>query len=238
MNIHVIQHAKYEGPGHIIQWAEDRNISLNVVSMYKRQPLPDPAYGDGIIFLGGPMNVYDNHRYSWLNREKKFLNSAIAYKKPIVGICLGAQMLANALGGRVFENEKKEIGWFPVRFSNTMSQFDFMEREEKELVAFHWHQETFDLPMKSDLLAESDACKNQAFIANDCWLGLQFHLETTRQNLQEMIRNGKDQLDDGENEFVQTEEELLNVSDETYDKMHALLYKMLDYIFKVNREEE
>jgi len=124
--------------------------------------------------MGGSMNIYEHRTHPWLVAEKAFLAAAVAAGKPVLGICLGAQLLAAVLGGKVFQNPEKEIGWWPVRVFDRRPAFDaFPER----LIAMHWHGDTFTLPPGARRVAESEGCAQQAFVHGDRVVGLQFHLE-------------------------------------------------------------
>jgi len=126
------------------------------------------------------MSVHDEGLYPWLRQEKRFIASAIAAGKAVVGICLGAQLIAQVLGARVYPNAMKEIGWFPVERTPEAATTRLGALLPASFEAFHWHGETFDLPADAVHLARSDACTHQAFIYGERVVALQFHLETTR----------------------------------------------------------
>ena len=129
-----------------------------------------------LIFLGGPMSVNDDLPY--LRREMEIIREAIGRLQPVLGICLGAQLIAKALGAKVYANAQKEIGWFDLHFTPAAAADPLFSGLKTETV-FHWHGETFDLPSGADLLASSELCRNQAFRVNSHVYGLQFHLEVT-----------------------------------------------------------
>ena len=130
--------------------------------------------------------------FPWLVSEKQFIREAIRSGKPVLGICLGAQLIASAMGAGVYRNPLKEIGWFPIRgiSSNDSSVFCF----PPSMIVFHWHGETFDLPPGATRLAKSDGCENQAFQFGQSVIGLQFHLETTPLAAREMVLNCRNEL--------------------------------------------
>lgn len=112
-----LQHVPFEGPAYLEEWAEAKGHDLTRVEMWTQAPLPRPEECDGIFILGGPMNVYDEDRHPWLASEKRFIEESITADIPILGICLGAQLLSLALGGTVTKNAHSEIGWFPVQLT-------------------------------------------------------------------------------------------------------------------------
>ena len=144
----------------------------------------------------------------------------------MLGICLGAQLIAKAMGGEVFANPEKEIGWFPIEAvkPDTNTTFQFPD----ETVVFHWHGETFSLPEGAFQLARSAACENQAFQLGKNVIGLQFHLETTPDSAQAIVENCRDELT--RNRFIQSEEQILSVPNNYYQSINALMADTLDYI--------
>ena len=174
MNIHVFEHDPVEGPGTIAAWAEARGHTLVRTPVFSGTPLPQLTDVDFLIVMGGPMSVHEHRDHPWLPSEKRFLGEAIAGGKPVLGICLGAQLLADALGGKVFQNAEKEIGWFPIQIIDRAPPFAHFP---ETLTVMHWHGDTFTLPDGARRVAESEACAQQAFVLGDRVVGLQFHLE-------------------------------------------------------------
>ena len=172
MRVLVFRHVPFEGLGLIAAVLGVRRIEVAFADLYQADaPLPEIALYDALIFLGGPMSVNDD--LPFLHREMELIRQAIARRQPILGICLGAQLIARALGATVRRNAAKEIGWYPLDFTEAARGdrlFDGLSRE----TVFHWHGETFDLPPGAELLASSDLCRNQAFRAGECVYGLQF----------------------------------------------------------------
>jgi GMP synthase-like glutamine amidotransferase len=140
---------------------------------------------DTLILLGGSMSTNDN--LSFLNREIECVRAAVQAGKPVLGICLGAQLIAKALGAKVYPNGKKEIGWAPVTFTDTAWNDPLFHGHGSEVI-FHWHGETFDLPEGAELLASSADCRHQAFRLGDRIYGLQFHLEVTPEMISHWCR--------------------------------------------------
>lgn len=205
MNIHVLEHDRADGPGAIVDWAQARGHTLVRTALHAGEPLPPLDVVNMLVVMGGPMNVYQHRDYSWLPAEKCFLAAAIDARKPVLGICLGAQLLADVLGGKVFQNTEKEIGWFPVRIIDRAPPFTaFPETFE----TMHWHGDTFTLPPGARRVAESEACANQAFVFGDRVVGLQFHPEMGPFDAAEMSEAFPAELSGGAR-YVQTREQLL-----------------------------
>jgi len=176
MRVHSLEHASNEGAGKIRDWAAARGHDFAVTRLDRGEPLPGPDDFDLLVIMGGAMNVYQHRDYPWLVAEKQCIARAIDDNKALLGVCLGAQLIADALGARVVQNPALEIGWFPVRFLEQAAPFDGFP---KECTAFHWHGDTFSLPAGAHRVAESDGCPNQAFIHGEKIVGLQFHVEVT-----------------------------------------------------------
>lgn len=207
MRIHVVQHVRHEGPGSIQAWARSRGHALRRTRQCDREPLPAPDEFDWLVVMGGPMSVDDEAAHSWLPGEKRFIGEAIAARKRVLGICLGAQLVAQVLGARVTRAAQKEIGWFPVRRAEGALASPFGPVLPEETLAFHWHSDAFDLPPGAIRLAHSEACENQAYDWGGRILGLQYHLEVTGDGAQDMIRHGAAEL--SEAPFVQRADVML-----------------------------
>ncbi len=160
MRIHYLQHKPYESLGCIEEWISKSRHSLSATKFYEDTSLPKFSDFDFLIIMGGPMGVYDEDKYPWLKDEKKFIKESINDNKIVLGICLGSQLIADSLGSKVYKNKFKEIGWFPVKIKN---EHKFFNSLPEEIITAHWHGDTFDLPDGAVHIAESSACKNQAF---------------------------------------------------------------------------
>src|SRR5687767_2628136 len=195
MKIHYLQHVPFEGIGSMELHLRAQGHELSSTHLYLDSILPEPADIDWLIVMGGPMGVYDEALYPWLKIEKRFIRDFIATGKRVLGICLGSQLLAEALGAKVYRNKYREIGWFPIQRVPGNSTSALFAVLPATVEVFHWHGDTFDLPAGAALLASSEACRNQGFIYGNQILALQFHLETTPQNAAEFIAHGGDELD-------------------------------------------
>lgn len=177
MRVLAFRHSPSEGLGLIAEILNAHGIDCECADLYGAAAFdPSTEDADALIFLGGSMSANDN--LSFLRREIGYLRSAVPLGKPVLGVCLGAQLIAKALGARVYPNTTKEIGWSRVSFTDA-AQNDRLLHGLRSEVIFHWHGETFDLPAGAELLASSAACRNQAFRLSDQVYGFQFHLEVT-----------------------------------------------------------
>lgn len=227
LRIHYIQHVPFEKLGYIESWAVANNAELSVSKLYEAIEFPDLSEFDWLIILGGPMSVYDENYMLWFKAEKEFIESAIKADKTILGICLGAQILADVLGAKVYPNRKKEIGWFPVFLTEFGRNFTPLNNFPPSLTVFHWHGDTFDLPKSANHLFRTDICTNQAFMVNDRIIGLQFHFEATPDTIKEMISNCRHELIP--DEFIQTEKAIMEQID-LCKQANANLIKILNYL--------
>ncbi len=207
MKIHFVQHVPFEGPAAIKDWALERGHSLSRTALFDNESPPAMDDFDWLVVMGGPMGVYDEDEYPWLASEKRFIGDAVAAGKAVLGICLGAQLLAVVLGGTVRPNAHREIGWFPVRLVPAAEGIPAFAGLPRIFTAFHWHGDTFGIPPGSVRTAESDACAAQAFAYNDRVIGLQFHLESTAESVGALVRNCGGELVEGK--FIQRAGELV-----------------------------
>jgi len=230
MRAHYLQHVPFEGLGSIETWLQNAGYEISGTQFFDFKALPEIEDIDLLIVMGGPMSVNDLLEYPWLVIEKKFIKSVVKAGKPVLGICLGAQLIANSMGGKVFPNSVKEIGWFPVQAikPNSNSVFQFPE----EIDVFHWHGETFTLPEGAVQIAESKGCRNQAFQIGSNVIGLQFHLETTLISVQEIVENCRDELVEGQ--CIQSEVEILSATQERYTSINRLMGNILEYLYVNN----
>ncbi len=174
----VFQHVPYEPLGTLDAQFRDAGFRIRYVNFarFERVKLDARRY-HGLVVLGGPMSVNDADRLPHLHQEMDALRVAIDAGVPVLGICLGAQLIASALGAAVVPNPVKEIGWSTVRPTSAGSRDALFKHLGRSEQIFQWHGDTFELPDGAELLAETDACRNQAFRYADNVYGLQFHLE-------------------------------------------------------------
>lgn len=228
MRAHCLQHVPFEGPGSIATWLRGAGVPLTTTRFYADAVLPDVADVDLLIVLGGPMSVNDGALYPWLADELAFVRAAVMRDVAVLGVCLGAQLIARALGARVYRNAEPEIGWFPITGAAPDQRGPSWTRAHVETTVFHWHGETFDLPPGATLLARSRGCEHQAFRIGDRVMGLQFHLETTRENVHAMVPACREDI--VASRFVQTESELLATDEGRFSTVNALMAETLTAI--------
>jgi len=226
MRAHYLQHEPQEGLGSIESWLRGRGWDIRGTMLHEGESLPEVADFDLLVIMGGGMSVNDEARLPWLRAEKDLIRRAIEAEKKILGVCLGAQLIANALGARVYPNAEKEIGWHEIRAVDSSDPQAF--RFPASCEAFHWHAETFDLPPGAALLAESAACRNQAFQIGRNIIGLQFHLETTPDTARQFVTSGRSDLTPGQ--FVQSDEEILSARAEKYARLNGLMGDVLAHL--------
>jgi GMP synthase-like glutamine amidotransferase len=224
MRAHYLQHVPFETPGSILKWLAHQGASVTSTRLFEPHTLPGVDDFDLLVVMGGPMSVNDEAEYPWLAAEKRFVGEAIDRGRAVVGVCLGAQVIASALGCRVYRNREREIGWFPIRSASDVRGWP------DTLMVFHWHGETFDLPAGAQLLASSQGCVNQAFKIGDRVIGLQFHLEATPNTLTPMVEHCRDELTP--DRYVQSEQELLATPEERYVLPNRLMDSMLASVSK------
>lgn len=227
LRIECFMHVPFEGPGLITDWIGENKHVLSYTRFYENDPLPNPDQIDLLIIMGGPMNVFDYHIHPWMQEEIEWLTKFIKAGKSALGICLGAQIIAAALGSDVYPGKEKEIGWHNIRFLPAMGDYKICKALPATRRIFHWHGDTFDIPEGAIRIAESQAFPNQGFIYDTRVIALQFHLEVNRENVARLVENCHDELVPGP--FIQTKDELLN--DSRYKQENQdLLFSFLDYL--------
>jgi GMP synthase-like glutamine amidotransferase len=197
MRLHIIQHVAFEGPGAIGEWAREREHSVALTEQSRGGRLPALDDFDFLVVMGGPMSANDDARFAWLAAEKQLIAEALRLQKVILGVCLGAQLVAQVLGARVYRNRDKEIGWFPVQLTPEAAGSRLFAGLPEEMTVLHWHGETFDLPQGALHLAQSKLCRNQAFELDGRVLGLQFHLEVLPEGLEDLIQHSAGDIERG-----------------------------------------
>ncbi|GAA5521875.1 type 1 glutamine amidotransferase [Aliifodinibius salicampi] len=224
MEIHYLQHVSFEGPGYIETWAEQQDHKLTGTHLFNAETLPASENIDALIIMGGPMGIDDEQDYPWLKKEKVFIKECISRKKKVLGICLGAQLIADALGAEVVTLLEKEIGWFPVQWTPSARNHPTLNFLPPQQIVLHWHGDMFYRPNGAINLGCSEGCENQGFMLDDYVLGLQFHLEMTKEGLSQLIENS--QHKNGNGRFVQNAEQML--TEGYFEQNHNTMCKLLD----------
>ncbi|WOF16534.1 type 1 glutamine amidotransferase [Methanoplanus sp. FWC-SCC4] len=230
MKIHSLIHLPFEDTGCIRHWAQKKGYSFSETRLYDGQSLPILSDFDLLIVMGGTMNIYEEDKYPWLAEEKSFIMSAIDSEKKVIGICLGAQIIASVLGAKVTKNRKPEVGWFGVEMCCGKEDNALCSLLPERFLAFHWHGDTFEIPCGAEHLFKSPACDNQAFLYDERILGLQFHPEVTGVNVRNLVENCFYDIKEGF-DSIQTAPEILGI-DKT-GPLNEVMYLILEYFEKL-----
>lgn len=226
MKLLVLQHVPFEGPAAIKAWADSHGHPVTHHCCVDEAPFPDPADFDACIIMGGPMGV--NDALPWMEAELEFIRLWLDSGKFLLGVCLGAQLVAHALGATITNHACREIGWFDVeRVDNSDDLPAWISRGLGDrFEALHWHSDTFVIPPGARQLFRSAACENQAFLYGDRVLGLQFHLEFDTGTAARVADACADELEDP-SPTVQSRETLL-ADPGRFAKANALMHRLLD----------
>lgn len=225
LRLHSLEHEHYEGTANIGRWASANSFLLSRTLLYAGQDLPDIETLDWLVIMGGPMSAYEEDSISWLKKEKQFIKEAIQKGKAVLGVCLGAQLLADVLGAKVYAGPVgQEIGFHQVLLTESGVQSSFFAGFDRNFSPLHWHGDTFSLPQGAKLLAASRAYPHQAFQYGDRVLALQFHLELSIADVADFFTQA------GEPPaapFVQSSVQILS-KPELFAENETLLQRLLD----------
>jgi GMP synthase-like glutamine amidotransferase len=201
----IFRHIACEGPGYLDEVLEQYSVPYRLVRIDLNEAVPgDLEETSGLVFMGGPMSV--NDPLPWIRQELELIRKAQAQGMPILGHCLGGQLISKALGGTVSANPVKEIGWHPVRKSSTPDAADWLAGLPQEFILFHWHGETFSIPGGATVILENDNCSHQGFTCGNT-LALQCHVEMTAAMVGEWASRYRNELDNAAI-TVQSQEEM------------------------------
>jgi len=225
----VLQHVPYEGHGYIADYMQDHGIAFEVVRLWERYTVPDVLRCSALVLMGGPMGVYED--FPSKNDELTLIRAAMG-RMPMLGICLGSQLIAHALGARVFPNEKdgkpaKEIGYDTVQLTAAGSADRLFKGFERDVRVLQWHGDAFDLPRGASLLATSPLCRNQAFVYQNAY-GLLFHLELTPAMVRGLAEVNREWTHE---HFDLEEEKLAREAQDLAPLMKMQCYRLLDNLF-------
>lgn len=231
----ILQHAIFEGPGYILSWLHEQGIASDICFLYKPDsPLPNIESANLLIILGGPMSIYDEEQYPWLKKEKELIRQAIENNIPTLGICFGAQLIADIFGAKVRSAPHKAIGWYPIKAESTSKRncFHFPDH----FTSLFWHKDEFELPENATLLASSSICENQAFQIKNHVIGLQFHAQTTPYHLQSMINNSS--LDLTNDRYIQPSQQLLSAPASFFVQSNQLINNVISYLLLKSKRKQ
>jgi GMP synthase (glutamine-hydrolysing) len=223
MRVHYVIHASFETPGSIDQWAIGRGHVCSGTRTYEGQVLPDAHDIDFLIIMGGPQSPLQLREFPYLEDEINLVAKVIGQKKPVIGFCLGSQLIAEALGAKTRRSPEKEVGTFPVRLTHEGTNDAILRDFPAEFDVLHWHYDMPGIPDGAVLLARSMGCPHQAFRFGDRVYGFQFHMEQTAESIKSLLQNGADDLTAGK--YTQTAEAILT-SD--FGTMNSRLVHVLD----------
>jgi GMP synthase (glutamine-hydrolysing) len=223
MRIHFIQHLPFEYPASVADWAANKNYVSTYTKLYENAVYPPVDSFEMLVIMGGAMGVYEEDRYAWMRAEKIFIRKAIEAKKKVLGICLGAQLTAEALGAKVFPHTLQEIGWLEVE---KVAPHPTTAHLPQLFTTFHWHGDTFTLPQNAIQLFTSKGCAQQGFIYNDHVAALQFHMEVKEDLLKSMIDYEKSSLKKAG--YVQTAEEINTLMKNFLPAQQQYIFGFLD----------
>lgn len=228
--IECFMHVPFEGPGFIADWIERQGHRLHYTKFHEGHELPDASGVDMLIIMGGPMDVFDYHVHSWMGDEIEWVKKFIQTGKPLLGICLGAQIIAAALGEEVYPGPHKEIGWHNLQFLPSLGDYKIFDALPVTRKVFHWHGDTFNIPAGATNIASSQAFPNQGFIYGQHVIALQFHLEVSPDSVRSLVDHCRDELVEGPH--IQSEKEIL--SEQNYfEGNRKVLYEFLHYLSKL-----
>ncbi len=188
----IFRHAAGEGPGYFARFLDRHGLRYRVIRIDQNEPVPESIDdSSALVLMGGPMSV--NDALPWIPQVLRLIGEAMDADRPVLGHCLGGQLLSKALGGTVTSNTIREIGWFPVRRTENAAANDWLDGLAPEFEAFHWHGETFTIPPGGSRILSSDACANQGFVIGKA-LGLQCHVEMLPQMVHDWSRIGREEI--------------------------------------------
>jgi GMP synthase-like glutamine amidotransferase len=220
-----LQHVPFEGPAEIATWAAARGHALEVVPLYEPGH-SHPPLADMLVVMGGPMSVHDEEEHAFLAPERRYIGAAVDAGAPVLGVCLGAQLLADVLGADVIRGEHVEIGWYPVSRTPAGDRCPVLGHLPQIMSVLHWHSDVFGIPSRAVHAYASEACQNQAFsFDGGRVVGLQFHLEQSPESLRELAEAAADDIVDGP--WIQSVDTMLADPD-LFKAANEALFTLLD----------
>ena len=240
IRIHALYHVDFEELSYIKQWADNRGHRITVTRFYENDPLPAQDSFDWLVVMGGPMSIHDESDFQWLADEKTFIQQSINDGKTVIGVCLGAQLIADSLGAKVSPSGIKEVGWLPIQLTEQGLAHPLLaDLPRNEFTVFHWHGDGFECPKGATPIATSHTWANQGFIYQtpkhaelDTWvLGWQCHFEVTNKSMVDMVSHGQTYIQEAmisHPDSVQAADEILAIGDTYMADNNAWLSTMLD----------
>lgn len=225
MPVLILKNISAEGPGTIADFLVEKGISYRVIEL-ETEAVPDTGQFDTLVIMGGPMSVNDDIPY--IRREEELVREFLSRGKRILGVCLGAQIMARALGAAVYVGPQKEIGWYYIELTEQGERDPLMrqlaaDKASKKIKVFQWHGETFDIPVGAERVASSEIYPNQAFRVKESAYAFQFHIEVTKDMIYEWLRNEAVDMD-----------KIREQTEEVYDNYIARARNFYEIFFKTN----
>lgn len=240
IRIHALYHVDFEELSYIKQWADNRGHRITVTRFYENDPLPAQDSFDWLVVMGGPMSIHDESDFQWLADEKSFIQQSINDGKTVIGVCLGAQLIADSLGAKVAPSGIKEVGWLPIQLTEQGLAHPLLaDLPKNEFTVFHWHGDGFECPKGAMPIATSHTWANQGFVYQTSkhkelgtWvLGWQCHFEVTNKSMVDMVSHGQTYIQEAmidHPDSVQAADEILALGDTYIADNNAWLSTMLD----------
>lgn len=240
IRIHALYHVDFEELSFIEQWADNRGHRITVTRFYENDPLPAQDSFDWLVVMGGPMSIHDESDFQWLADEKSFIQQSINDGKTVIGVCLGAQLIADSLGAKVAPSGIKEVGWLPIQLTEQGLAHPLLaDLPRNKFTVFHWHGDGFECPKGATPIATSHTWANQGFIYQtpkhaelDTWvIGWQCHFEVTNKSMVDMVSHGQTYIQEAmidHPDSVQAADEILALGDTYMADNNAWLSTMLD----------
>ena len=214
--VRIFRHVACEGPGYLGTFLERHSVPYEIICIDEGIKVPkDLAAISGLIFMGG-MNITDP--LEWISEEKALIRKAVEKKIPVMGICLGGQLMSAALGGKVTHGPDMEIGWHALEPVVENINNEWLKELPEEFIPFHWHADTFSIPKGATALLNSECRKNQAFVINNS-IAMQFHLEMTTEMVEEWVTLFKSDLEHGY-PCAQNSDEIISNLEQRIDALH------------------
>lgn len=188
----ILEHVIKERPGYLLEALRKSSLPVECVLLSEpHPPLPDPKDLAGLVIMGGYMDVDETDQFPFLAHEMKYIENVLKAKTPTLGVCLGGQLMAHVLGGMVYENQKREIGYYPLELTDDGKKDELLRHLGPTEMIFQWHRDTFEIPKGCPHLAKTPLCPAQAFRYQDYAWAFQFHLEVTGKMVRQWIREPK-----------------------------------------------
>ncbi|MFP4165277.1 MAG: type 1 glutamine amidotransferase [Chitinispirillaceae bacterium] len=234
--IHFIQNISFETPGYLKEAAAKLGFQTCTTDLSHQRTIPDTQSFDALVVLGGPMNIYEVSKYPWLNPERNLIEQSLRFGKKILGICLGAQLVADVMGAAVQKNRYKEIGWHKVELDPDAAKHRLFHGFPSRFTTFHWHGDTFSVPRGAHRIGSSEACLNQGFVYGDQIVALQFHPEITKETIENLLGKCADEL--VESPFIQKPSVIRSEAQKHIESNHRLIDNLLGKLLGNKPEAE